>query len=202
MELLVPRRCAGCHAPGEILCAECRRVLASPPRRVEPRVLTHVPVFALGPWSGPHREVVLEMKERGHRAIRPAIGAVVRAAVLTLAARGEIPEDIVLVPAPTSPRHARLRGGDHVTAVCRHSGYPTVQALHHLGVRDSVGLSASERRRNLSGGIALYPCVSCISPEVLLVDDVVTTGATLAASVEALVSAGVKVRAALTLASA
>lgn len=202
MELLVPRRCAGCRAPGEMLCPQCRLALAAVPRRVLPSIDTHVPVFALGRWGGPHREVVIAMKERGHRAIRPYIGAVVRAGVVFLAARGEIPEDVVLVPAPTTPRHARLRGGDHVTDICRHSGYRTVTALHHSGVRDSVGLNAVERRKNLSGGIFLYPCVSCISSDVLLVDDVVTTGATLAASVEALVSAGARVRAALTLAAA
>ncbi|WP_336884574.1 double zinc ribbon domain-containing protein [Corynebacterium pilosum] len=46
-ELLLPRHCAGCGAPGEHLCATCRRELAVPPERVVPHASPHVPVFAM-----------------------------------------------------------------------------------------------------------------------------------------------------------
>ena len=78
-----------------------------------------------------------------------------------------------------------------VTAVCASSGLSTVPCVQHRSsVRDSVGLDAAARRRNLAEGVDLLQVPS--SP-VLLVDDVVTTGATVEATCAVLFSAGVEV---------
>ncbi|SUY93630.1 phosphoribosyl transferase [Corynebacterium diphtheriae bv. mitis] len=77
-------------------------------------------------------------------------------------------------------------------AVCKKTGYRSEQALWEKeSMRDSVGLDVAARRRNVMGKVEL---VSRPSRPVLLVDDVVTTGATIAESVAVLTSAGVKVR--------
>lgn len=201
LELLLPRRCAGCGAPGEVLCARCRTELAAPPHRVSPRVEPGVPVWALGPYSETRRSVILAMKERGDRTVRRWVGAVLAAAVATLTARGEVGEHPVLVPAPTAARSARLRGGDPVTDACRATGLPTAAVLVHArGVRDSVGLSPAARRANLAGRVRLRGPVP--AGELVLVDDVVTTGATLAAACAKLTVAGAHVRGALAFAAA
>lgn len=201
LELLLPRRCAGCGAPGEVLCARCRTELAAPPQRVSPRVESGVPVWALGPYSETRRSVILAMKERGDRTVRRWVGAVLAAAVATLTARGEVGEHPVLVPAPTAARSARLRGGDPVTDACRATGLPTAAVLSHArGVRDSVGLSPAARRANLAGRVRLRGSVP--AGELVLVDDVVTTGATLAAACAKLTVAGAQVRGALAFAAA
>ena len=190
LELLLPRRCAGCGAPGEVLCARCRTELAAPPQRVSPRVESGVPVWALGPYSETRRSVILAMKERGDRTVRRWVGAVLAAAVATLTARGEVGEHPVLVPAPTAARSAR-----------RATGLPTAAVLSHArGVRDSVGLSPAARRANLAGRVRLRGPVP--AGELVLVDDVVTTGATLAAACAKLTVAGAQVRGALAFAAA
>lgn len=199
MDLLLPRRCAGCRAAGTVLCPDCREAFRRPPERVTTVVDTHVPVFALGPYDERRASAVIAMKERGNLAVRGVLGAVLRAGVETLRARGELPEALTLVPAPTRPRSARLRGGDHVTDLSRATGLPVAAVLRHGKVADSVGLSSRERRRNLAGGVEL---ARAPAGPVLLVDDVVTTGATLAASTEVLVSARRQVVAALTFAAA
>ncbi len=133
------------------------------------------------------------MKERRHLAVRGLLGPVLAAAVEFLQVRGELVSapDLVLVPAPTRARAARLRGGDPVTDVCRASGLAVSEALRHRpGVADQVGLGVEKRRRNLAGALELRR----IPPgQVLLVDDVATTGSTLAASSEALLAAGCRV---------
>ena len=163
------------------------------PHRVSCTVNPRVPVWALSPYAGAHRQLVISMKERGRRDACAYVGAAVRAAVDFLAARGELPfaVDLTLVPAPTRARSARLRGGDTVTAVCASSGLSTVPCVQHRSsVRDSVGLDAAARCRNLAEGVDLLQVPP--SP-VLLVDDVVTTGATVEATCAVLFSAGVEV---------
>ena len=182
LELLFPKSCAGCGAAGVSLCTSCQEELRRVPHRVSCTVDPRVPVWALSPYAGAHRQLVISMKERGRRDACAYVGAAVRAAVDFLAARGELPfaVDLTLVPAPTRARSARLRGGDTVTAVCASSGLSTVPCVQHRSsVRDSVGLDAAARRRNLAEGVDLLQVPP--SP-VLLVDDVVTTGATVEAT--------------------
>lgn len=199
-ELLLPRACAGCRRPGALLCASCRVGLAAPPQRVFPNSGPHVPVFALGPYADPHRSVVLAMKERNHLAVRRYVGAVLESALEYLEARGDIPSGAVLVPAPTRARSARARGGDPVEQVCRASGRPVAPVLA-LDPRaaDQSGLDEAARRANLAGRVRL---TGAPSGRVVVVDDVVTTGATLQASTAILVSHGVDVAACVTLCAA
>lgn len=209
MDLLLPRRCAGCGDPGEVLCGVCRERLRRPPTRVVTPVDTHAPVWSLGPYAATHRGVILAMKERRNLAVRRLLGPVLAAAVGHLQARGELPElldapaPLTLVPAPTRAGSARLRGGDHVTDLCRASGLPVIPALRHRpGVRDQVGLDAEARRRNLAGSVQLRTGATVFTGPVLLVDDVVTTGSTLAAAAEVLTAAGVTVSGAIVIAHA
>lgn len=187
-DLLLPRRCAGCGAQGAHLCERCRLALRTPPQRIHTRVDPHVPVWSLGAYTGTHRRVVLAMKERRHLAVRRLLGPVLAAAVTHLQARGELVDTPVLVPAPTRAVSARIRGGDPVSDVCAATGLPVSVALRHgRRVRDQVGLGVEGRRANLSGALELRRIPR---GPVLLIDDVATTGATLAASSEALFAAG------------
>ncbi|KQB84133.1 ComF family protein [Corynebacterium oculi] len=192
MELLLPRRCAGCATPGEILCPRCRLAWAQPPQRVTARLDPLVPVWSLGVYGGARQQTIISLKECGNRAVSGYVGAALAAGLEHLRARGELPEEAVALPAPTRARAARLRGGDHVTACCRAAGIPLAPGTlrYRGGVRDSVGLNATQRRRNVAGAVRAR---GALPPLVVLIDDVLTTGATIGAAAALLLAQGIDV---------
>ena len=128
------------------------------------------------------------MKEKKNLAVRRHIGAVLAAALDHLEARGDIIPGAHLIPAPTRPSAARARGGDPVSAVCHASGRPTHDVFSLLDATpDQASLDESARRRNLSGNVQLS---AVPQGPLIVVDDVVTTGATLQAGVEKLFAHG------------
>lgn len=202
-ELLLPRACAGCHAPGHVLCPACQRHWSNPPYRITTRVDARVPIWALGPYSQIRQRTVVSIKERNNTEVRGCVAAVLRAGVETLWARGEVPEEAVLVPAPTRRRAARQRGGDPVQELCLRSGIPCTPLCHYrASVKDSVGLSADQRLANVTGAVCVRGVPGPSPSPALIVDDVATTGATVRATAAALWEAGFTVVGALVLAAA
>jgi predicted amidophosphoribosyltransferase len=191
-DLLVPSRCGGCGTPGELLCVGCR---PREPIRVE---VCAVPVIAAGSYAGGLRKAVLRYKERGRHDLAAPL-----AALLAGAAAGLVSPGAVLVPVPSSRAAARQRGGDHVHRLAgraaRGLGVRIVPALHLVrAVRDSAGLGAGERHANLTGAMAARPAPT--GAAAVIVDDIVTSGATLAECVRALHCAGWPVTAAAVIA--
>ncbi|WP_378733549.1 ComF family protein [Nocardia brasiliensis] len=205
LDLILPASCAGCRAPGVGWCAGCAAALAGPPVRVWPRTDPGVPCWALGPYAGPGRRAVLAAKETGRRDVAEPLGMALAGGLARLRA-GDRP--LVLVPAPSRTVAARRRGGDPVLRAARvaASWLPDSQMISMLrvwwGVRDSVGLTPRERADNLGGRITTIPGSSALreipeNAEVVLVDDVLTTGATARESVRALARIGLRTRAVL-----
>lgn len=215
-ELLLPRSCAGCGIAGVVLCSACRHHLREVPHPVVRERALGTKVFALGPYSDVRRNVILQMKEYNNRAVRPYIAAVVAAGLDHLRVRGELPESFALVPAPTRDRSARLRGGDPIAGLCAEAARilsaaphsPAVAAAPAVRVRskapDQSRLSADERWKNMRRAVEVRAGTETVLAglPVVIVDDVITTGSTMAATVEKLQVAGAVVRGGLVLADA
>ncbi|TCN57116.1 putative amidophosphoribosyltransferase [Rhodococcus sp. SMB37] len=173
------------------------------------RVDPGVPVWALGAYSGARRNAVVAAKERGRRDLAPPLGLAVAVAVARLRRWGELPAGpLIVVPAPTRARAARARGGDPVTrmARCAASHDPSLHVHPMLvtgaRVRDSVGLSASQRQDNLAGRISIRADSLPRSLPLLVIDDIVTTGATTREAVRVLRKAGFRTSGILVIARA
>jgi predicted amidophosphoribosyltransferase len=193
LDLVLPRRCAGCAVPGCGLCPDCRAVLAGPPlgRVLDgPRRLP--PLAAAAAYAGPVRGVLLAHKEHGRLALARPLGAALAAAVATL----PLPAGAVVVPVPSARSAVRARGHDHARrlagAAAGRVGLPCRPLLRQVRrVADSAGLGAAERAENARGALAARRPLTGL--DVVVVDDVATTGATLREVVRALRAAGASV---------
>ncbi|QEN15553.1 ComF family protein [Mycolicibacterium sp. ELW1] len=208
LDLILPLECGGCGAPSTKWCDACANTLkvhTDEPQLVTPRTDPGVPVFALGRYAGPRRRAIVALKEHGRRDLVAPLARALALGIHHLATWGILDTPFTIVPAPTRALAARRRGGDPVLRIATHAtrenfDITVIRALRTRAmVRDSVGLTIADRERNLAGRIKL---TKPVTGDVLVVDDIVTTGATAREAVRTLQEFGVNVTAVLALAHA
>jgi ComF family protein len=205
LDVLLPQRCLVCSVPGRQVCLACRSAL----RRIEPplcdrcgaptawpvrrcaectgRRLAFARARAALEYDEPLRTIVTAWKERGLRRLAAWAAEIV---VETLPP----PDAACLVFVPGDPDR-RLRRGHHAAERLAHElgrawRLPVNRRLtRHRGSTPQRGLSQTERRRNVA---AAFHALGRVPPQVVLVDDVYTTGATAAAAASALRKAGAR----------
>lgn len=205
LDLLFPPLCVSCRRIGRWICAECWEAVSwklgstcmscgvlSAGQLCEtcgpvPSALRSV--VAVGSFDGSIREAVHALKYEERHAIASTMGALMAQAATGIPAR-------VVAAVSLHPGRRRQRGYDQAALLARVLG-------HRLGIateagllqrtratRQQVSLSAEERRRNVAGAFTARRSLS--GDTVLLVDDVMTTGATMNAAAVALREAGAR----------
>ncbi|MEU1670325.1 phosphoribosyltransferase family protein [Streptomyces sparsogenes] len=218
--LVLPAGCAGCGRAGGALCGRCgaalcgagaRRVRPSPPPPGLP------PVHAAVAYEDEARAVLLAHKERGELRLAAALGEALAGAVagsLAGVVAGSVAEagagvvgagcggPLLLVPVPSARRAVAARGHDPArriaraaAGVLRRGGRPArvLPVLRQQrSVTDQAGLDARRRLENLAGALGAAPGCGRLLAEgpVVLVDDLMTTGASLAEAARAVRAAG------------
>ena len=211
-DLVLPNPCAACGRSGEPLtldvCAACVRAiegLRAFPTRPTPAPPGLPPCYALGEYGGELRELILGYKERGRHRLSLPLGALLAEAIATAAPDGVLP----LVYVPDTGGAARRRHGDHMRELALHAAEALRRAGRSTVVVNALKVRSSADSAELDSGGRAQAAQGKFAPrrglpargEVILVDDIITTGSTLAAAAAALRHAGLDVRACVALAA-
>ena len=221
LDLLLGSRCAVCERPGRVLCPGCRSDLPRAaetcwPTPCPPGLARPV---AVGGYDGPLKLLVNAHKEQNRFALADPLGELLALSVLAHtmsapvgpAAPDRPRQRVLLVPVPSRGAVVRRRGHDPLLRLTlraasrlRGMGVPASVGRLLRSVRaaaDQAGLGAADRARNLAGtmacsaraGTGRASVTGAPAPLVVVVDDVITTGATVREAQRALEAAGVAV---------
>jgi len=197
-----PGACAGCGRPGSAVCETCQTHLSGGARLHQPSPAPAIwaPTHVVAEYAGITRSVINAWKERGRRDVAEPLAralAVALDAAVAAYARDAVTGPYAVVPIPSSASARRRRGEDAWGRVVRRalahaSSGSQLRLVRCLDLtrqpRDQADLTAVDRMANLDAALR---CVGAPAGPVIVVDDIVTSGATLAEATRALLAAGV-----------
>lgn len=217
-DLWLGGRCAGCERCGRSFCGTCADLLAATPARVawpDPTPPGLPLPACIATYDGPVRSVLLAHKEHARYGLHRPLGHALARSVALLQQRAELDPSLplALVPVPSRSAVVRGRGHDPLLRMTR----VAAAALRRQGVRahvlpvlrqrrrpvDQAGLSASARSANLHDAFDVWARSRRLLAhhDLVVTDDILTTGATAAEAARALRAAGSRVRGVATVAA-
>ena len=198
LDTLAPPACAACDAPSNVVfCDECReRIAPSAERR-----LLGVPLITLGRYAPPLSDAIVRLKYEGRAELAKGLGRILTHQLEALA----LPASTSFVPVPLHARRLAERGYNQAALIAHElarGGRRPCEPRLLIRTRDTeqqVGKARDARLTNARGAFALRKS----GPRrAVLVDDVVTTGATVRACAETLALGGIELVAVAALAEA
>ena len=202
LTILTPYECLGCSNEGNLLCTACIQQLTPIPERCYRCLIASPDAFtcpnctalsllyrlrAASPYSGIAKELVGRLKFSGAQAAAERMALCLRS---LLESEGKL----LIMPVPTASSRVRTRGYDQAKLLARElsrqTRLPYLDGIARSGHTHQVGASRERRKQQLHGAFRVTTPRKIQARHILLVDDVITTGATLEAAAKVLRASG------------
>jgi len=203
LSTIAPHHCCGCDKIGCLLCDNCKNNITSESKPIcvacrRPTAnmwlcsdcrVPYTRAWAVGERSGVLQRLVGDFKFQRMRSAHKILGELLAGAL------PDLPPDTVIVPVPTTSGHIRERGYDHTLLIARHvaksKGLQCNQLLQRVTNTKQRQASVKQRETQARQAFTTKGPIDGNVP-YLLIDDVVTTGATVKYASRALIRAGAK----------
>lgn len=213
-DALFPRGCAGCDRPDEVLCGDCRSLFTNWRSR---ELVAHgtAQTWSASTYRGVVRHAILAWKDHDDTELDTVFGEVMTSllehSAISVSCRQQTA--VLVVPVPSSRTSIRRRGRRHIdplakavaNALCGHGlDAKPYRALTSIasGGRSVQQASSAQRAQRIGGRIALGSDAVMQGQQVVLVDDIITTGSTLRQCAQTCRQAGAEIIGAMTLTEA
>ena len=216
VSVYAPHACLGCGSEGLLLCTDCDQKLLpaavccyqclAPSRlgrtcRSCRQTSQLVSVNCVAQYQGLAKDLLWALKFDRTQAAADII-----ASKLAAAYSGPTPADALIVPVPTAAKRVRARGYDQAVliarAYARQVGCQYASLLVRHGSHEQKGAGREQRQQQLQGALSLKYPKDVAGRRIIIIDDVVTTGASLEAAAQTLKAGGARAVAALAFARA
>ncbi|GAB4508861.1 MAG: ComF family protein [Anaerolineae bacterium] len=193
LDLVFPPRCVGCERVDTLWCPRCEADLVAYPFELTTRQIGRLAVVAAtGTYQDKLQDAIQALKYYNVRSLKDPLTQRLMRAVMLLDWQPEL-----IIPVPLHPNRQKTRGFNQAhllaAALADHTGqdYRPEAIQRTRDTRPQVGLKARERLENVKD--AFHAEQNAVEGRsILLIDDVCTTGATLAACAQAVRLAGAK----------
>jgi ComF family protein len=198
LDLLFPPRCVSCGRGGHWFCPGCVEAIV-PALEWDMGLEPLAGLWVVGLYEDPLKAAIQALKYHGKRQVAGPLGRLLAATYQRQVRDGTRVQFDALLPVPLHPQRQAERGYNQATLLARRLAREVGLPLREDVLRRArqtppqVGLDKAKRRANVAGAFTCPPDhPALVGKTLLLVDDVCTTGATLAACAAALRAAGAR----------
>lgn len=190
LDIIIPHHCLNCSKIGSILCNRCKNYILDQAKTSQKLTsnYNYRHYYCFGDKSNPVKQIIYQYKLSAIKELAPILADFYLALL-------PINQNLTIIPLPSTNKHINQRGFDHILliaqALSHKTNWPIITDCYNLAARSQKDLTAKARALNVKNSFIIKTKLDP-NQNYLVIDDFITTGATVREFVKALKKAGAR----------